>query len=30
MTHHPHILVVNPNSNDAVTRGLDEALEPLR
>jgi allantoin racemase len=26
----PRIRVVNPNSNDAVTRGLDEALEPLR
>ena len=24
------ILVVNPNSNEAVTRGLDAALEPLR
>ena len=24
------ILVVNPNSNAAVTRGLDEALAPLR
>lgn len=24
------ILVVNPNSNEAVTRGLDEALAPLR
>jgi len=24
------IRVVNPNSNEAVTRGLDEALEPLR
>ena len=24
------ILVVNPNSNEAVTRGIDEALEPLR
>ncbi len=24
------ILVVNPNSNDAVTRGIDAALEPLR
>ncbi len=24
------ILVVNPNSNDAVTRGIDVALEPLR
>jgi Asp/Glu/hydantoin racemase len=26
----PRIRVVNPNSNDAVTRGLDAALEPLR
>lgn len=25
----PHILVVNPNSNEAVTRGLEEALAPL-
>ncbi len=24
------ILVINPNSNEAVTRGLDEALAPLR
>src|SRR5919202_6814410 len=24
------ILVINPNSNEAVTRGIDEALEPLR
>jgi Asp/Glu/hydantoin racemase len=24
------ILVVNPNSNEAVTRGLDEALDPFR
>lgn len=24
------ILVINPNSNPAVTRGFDEALEPLR
>jgi Asp/Glu/hydantoin racemase len=24
------IRVINPNSNEAVTRGLDEALEPLR
>ncbi len=24
------ILVVNPNSNDAVTRGIDTALDPLR
>ena len=24
------VLVVNPNSNPAVTRGIDEALEPLR
>ena len=26
----PRILVINPNSNDAVTRGLDAALAPLR
>jgi allantoin racemase len=26
----PRIRVVNPNSNEAVTRGLDAALEPLR
>jgi Asp/Glu/hydantoin racemase len=26
----PRIHVINPNSNDAVTRGLDAALEPLR
>jgi allantoin racemase len=25
----PRILVVNPNSNETVTRGLDEALKPL-
>ena len=25
----PHILVVNPNSNEAVTRGLAEALAAL-
>jgi len=24
------ILVINPNSTDAVTRGIDEAIEPLR
>src|SRR5436309_13919359 len=24
------IRVINPNSNEAVTRGLDEALDPLR
>src|ERR671933_1502002 len=24
------ILVINPNSNEAVTRGIDEALAPLR
>ena len=24
------ILVINPNSNDSVTRGLDESIEPLR
>src|SRR5438093_651453 len=26
----PRIRVVNPNSNEAVTRGIDEAVEPLR
>jgi allantoin racemase len=26
----PTILVINPNSNPAVTQGFDEALEPLR
>jgi Asp/Glu/hydantoin racemase len=26
----PPIVVINPNSNPAVTRGFDEALEPLR
>lgn len=26
----PSILVINPNSNPAVTEGFDEALEPLR
>jgi Asp/Glu/hydantoin racemase len=26
----PGILVINPNSNPAVTQGFDEALEPLR
>ena len=26
----PRIRVVNPNSNEAVTRGLDAALAPLR
>jgi allantoin racemase len=26
----PGILVINPNSNPAVTKGFDEALEPLR
>jgi Asp/Glu/hydantoin racemase len=29
MTRQRRILVVNPNSNDAVTRGLDGALAPL-
>ena len=29
MTHHPRILVVNPNSNEAVTRGIEAALAPL-
>ena len=24
------ILVINPNSNEAVTKGLDDALEPIR
>ena len=26
----PHILVINPNSTEAVTRGIDEACAPLR
>jgi Asp/Glu/hydantoin racemase len=26
----PKILVINPNSSEAVTRGIDEACEPLR
>jgi Asp/Glu/hydantoin racemase len=26
----PRILVINPNSNEIVTRGLDEALAPIR
>jgi Asp/Glu/hydantoin racemase len=26
----PKILVINPNSSDTVTRGIDEAVEPLR
>jgi Asp/Glu/hydantoin racemase len=26
----PRIRVVNPNSNEAVTRGIDEAVQPLR
>jgi hypothetical protein len=26
----PRIHVVNPNSNEAVTRGIDEAVQPLR
>src|SRR5258708_8940193 len=26
----PGILVINPNSTEAVTRGIDEACEPLR
>lgn len=29
MTADRRILVINPNSNDAVTRGLDHALAPL-
>lgn len=29
MTRRGRILVINPNSNDAVTRGLEVALEPL-
>src|SRR4051794_36381728 len=28
--HRPRIRVINPNSNEAVTRGIDEALAPLR
>src|SRR5438876_4873692 len=30
MASRPRIRVVNPNSNEAVTRGIDEALAPLR
>jgi len=26
----PRIHVVNPNSNEAVTRGIDDAVAPLR
>ena len=26
----PRIRVINPNSNEAVTRGIDEAVAPLR
>jgi Asp/Glu/hydantoin racemase len=26
----PHILVINPNSTEAVTRGIDQAVAPLR
>ena len=26
----PQILVINPNSNEAVTRGISDALEPVR
>src|SRR2546421_12735010 len=26
----PRIRIVNPNSNEAVTRGIDEAVAPLR
>ncbi|TWI49604.1 Asp/Glu/hydantoin racemase [Pseudomonas duriflava] len=27
---HPPLIVINPNSNEAVTRGIDTALAPLR
>ena len=26
----PRIRVVNPNSNEAVTRGIDDAMAPMR
>jgi Asp/Glu/hydantoin racemase len=26
----PRIRVINPNSNETVTRGIDEAMQPLR
>ena len=26
----PRIRVINPNSNEAVTRGIDDAIAPLR
>ena len=29
MSRRPRILVINPNSNDAVTKGLEAALAPL-
>ncbi len=29
MSHRPRILVINPNSNEAVTKGLETALAPL-
>lgn len=29
MTRRPHILVINPNSNEAVTEGLRQAVKPL-
>lgn len=30
MPSRPRIRVINPNSNEAVTRGIDEAVQPLR
>src|SRR5256714_7971860 len=30
MAHRPRIRVINPNSNEAVTRGIDDAVAPLR
>src|SRR3954470_20214454 len=30
MSHRPRIRVINPNSNEAVTRGIDDAIAPLR
>src|SRR3954467_5284047 len=30
MSHRPRIRVINPNSNEAVTRGIDDAVAPLR
>ena len=30
MASRPRIRVINPNSNEAVTRGIDDAIAPLR